>query len=493
MSSNNYLNNRTLLIAGAVVVVGSAFIIYQLSKSKDSANDESVQTTIKSNKHEETNIDSKEEEMKSYAHMHAATAATTFPIKVFVRVRAMKAEEINSKEKTMDWIEKKINYDDVDVSFQIKTSVRKNFPSTFAKIQKIAKNDSKNDQFFESVIESTVLKDYNIIGPNSKSDNTMCIFNYGHIGSGRGYTMLGSANNEENSIGMYYLTGEMIFKQLKLMKTNLVVKMEYFEINYDLDCKLRDLLVNTGDDDVKNEPELYVGEDSNGVIQIKKRLRGAAAIAARDNNKNNKNNNNNTNQGLSCIYPNNANEIMKAINEANGRREAMYVKRTQDWEASKSNGSGGDTKKKKSQKFDGNQLKYDSRLYHTFLVFEFVNKESGLTSSSNDCARIVFIGLAPSNEYLKETKKIGKWRKVDTTTDAQKKVNESLINFKEFIQHMREENSEVYYADMLCKVMKKFVSKEKSKAMMIANVSPLRDHVKQNINTLKYSETLAVV
>ena len=41
--------------------------------------------------------------------------------------------------------------------------------------------------------------------------------------------------------------------------------------------------------------------------------------------------------------------------------------------------------------------------------------------------------------------------------------------------------------------MRKFVSKDKSQAVMIANVSPLRDDLKKNVNTMKYSETLAVV
>ena len=57
------------------------------------------------------------------------------------------------------------------------------------------------------------------------------------------------------------------------------------------------------------------------------------------------------------------NKIMTAINEANYEHKAMYTKQ----EASKAANDSG-RKDPKSNKLDSNQSKYDSRLYHAFLV-----------------------------------------------------------------------------------------------------------------------------
>ena len=54
---------------------------------------------------------------------------------------------------------------------------------------------------------------------------------------------------------------------------------------------------------------------------------------------------------------------MTAINAAKYKQKAMYTKQ----EASTAANDSG-SKDKKSNKFDSNQLKYDSRLYHTFVV-----------------------------------------------------------------------------------------------------------------------------
>ena len=53
-------------------------------------------------------------------------------------------------------------------------------------------------------------------------------------------------------------------------------------------------------------------------------LSGTAGIADRDDNNNN-NNNDNINVELSCIGSNNANEITRAISDANYKRKAMYT------------------------------------------------------------------------------------------------------------------------------------------------------------------------
>eukprot|EP01084_Bolivina_argentea_P114682 204118_1 len=430
-----------------------------------------------------------------------------FPVHVFVRMRQLVGLEVTENHKSMKYNVKK-------------SKKTQNHSLTLKKVYGANAERDKKYSGFKEIIEPNCdnIHTFNkcllpTCVPNVLSGENICVFAYGHTGSGKTHTIFGY--KKENILGMYQLFARQLFNDKRIKDVDdIFVEVRFTEL---YQGKVYDLLS-------ADKRECFIREDSSGVFRIR-----AEPLKCAD--------------GKIRAYP---------ISHIHCKSETELLTVISD--GIKSRNVGHSTLHDKSSRS------------HAFLEFELVSKElinarkklvdieadilmiqlvmnleprevvqrryakqnmeipesklklmkmaeelgngpkkslkdaekeekiikNKLNKLCNDKNReliggtAVFVDLA-GNEYGRDVK----------SNNAQEQrerneINKSLLALKECIRGLHKNKKHIVYRNSkLTMYLRKYLNGNDSKAIMISNIGSSQKYAKQTINTMQYSQLVA--
>eukprot|EP01084_Bolivina_argentea_P029589 54943_1 len=456
-----------------------------------------------------------------------------FPVRVFVRLRPLIKEEIEQKHEKFEYNTKyikktkstKININDITKKQRQSSIKRKNKKNNKIPIKKfsgfnsiLSETQNNNETFKQCILPSI---------ENIFSGFTICSFAYGHTGSGKTHTILGY--DQQKIPGMYTLTVKYVCDKLAEINKNISNKDDHILLSCRFaelyQGKIRDLFS-------KNLVECHVREDDKGNINIrgptiKDEETGQVKV-----------------QPLTPFYikMKNSNELIKKVNKAlkfrkqgssathdESSRSHVFLEmelvtnklveaRFNLWNAEGELVPVGKARDDQLILIQSKQFIMDPQtgqytvnknyvepveekqklqeIQKEFLILEknvmkCEERVNEVMRDSDNCigGTIVFVDLA-GNEWGSDSKHIKNDNKIQAS--ERKEINKSLLSLKECVRALHMHKEHVPYRDSkLTMVLRPHLKGINSTAIMIANVSPSKEHILKTYNTLSYSQLVA--
>ena len=544
-----------LICAAGVVVIGGCFVIYQATKMQrmldaeikplrsrqDSTEDAKqmasqllgtdidVEEHLRLAKETDAILDYQDDKKESY---WIDKSKVKFPVQVFVRLRPLIGQEIEAKDEEIEYETKYgkkskshlLNIVDITKKTRrsaIKKKKKKEEAPKYKKFkgfQNVLIGTDDNQQCFQRCIEPSI--------DNIFNGYTVCSFAYGHTGSGKTHTILGYDN--KGQAGMYRLTAKYICQKLKILNSN--IKNEENEIL--VSCrfaelyqgKMRDLFGNlvqcavredekgninirgptlkdeeTGEVKVQPLTPIYIGSDDVDKLIVKV----SESLKMRK-------------QGSSAIHDESSrshvflemelvtNRLIKGrmdlwraegeiVPVGKARDDQLILIQSGQFEQDPQTG-----KYRIIENWKPNPKDQD-KLIEIQKEFDILDKNvkqceaniDRIMNESDECigGNIIFVDLA-GNEWGSDSKNI----KGDNNIQAseRKEINKSLLSLKECVRALHNHKEHVPYRDSkLTMVLRPHLRGINSTAIMIANISPSKNHIQKTFNTLQYSQMVA--
>jgi len=470
----------------------------------------------------------------------------TFPVQVFVRLRPLIRSEIEAEHKEMVYDTKNLKSKTTTMIIEDSTArnvrrpaIRKSKAKGKGKGKDAGKKAVKLKKFkgFRRVLSAEVDNHATFercIMPSIGSlveGRTVCVFAYGHTGSGKTHTIMGY--DKQECPGMYRLTAGYIDAKLKELNADIEDEQDQLLLS----CRFAELYQGKMRDLFGNLVECHVREDMKGNVvirgttlkdeetgqvkvapltpcevrsgEIDKFLeRVTSALTLRK-------------QGSSAVHDESSRSHVFLDMELVSRRVMQARARLWDAEATLVPlGKAQTDHRIATSAFVTGFIKYDAdtkewklneewkenpehkrksqQLAHEFLEVSLQMKEAERALRKvREAAhvavggKVVFVDLA-GNEWGCDNKHI----KNDGAVQQRERqeINKSLLALKECVRAMNGNQPRAHIpfrGSKLTMVLRPHLKAESSTAIMIANVSPSQEHIKKTFNTLSYSALVA--
>jgi len=459
-----------------------------------------------------------------------------FPVRVFVRVRPLIRSEIEAEHKEITYNAKRMKSKTTMMSIEDSTArnVRKSAIQKAKAKGKTGKAKLKKFKGFGGVLSAEIDNHATFeqcilpsIG-NLLEGRTVCVFAYGHTGSGKTHTIMGY--DKEESPGMYRLTAGHIDAQLKQLNAD--IKDEEDQLL--LSCRFAELYQGKMRDLFGNLVECHVREDDNGNVVIRGPTltdesgrvkvspltpcevrsgeidqflqRVTSALSQRK-------------QGSSAVHDESSRSHVFLEMELVSRR--VITARAELWDVEAEmvpighamNGHWLKTNPMSTGFYhndpETNEWKIndhwkedpENRRRANELGLEFLKRSIKKIGAERVLQRamaaahtavggkVVFVDLA-GNEWASDSALIKNDSAVQQS--ERKEINKSLLALKECVRAMNGTRDHVPFRNSkLTMVLRPHLKAESSTAIMVANVSPSQHHIKKTFNTLSYSALVA--
>jgi len=412
-----------------------------------------------------------------------AKKTQTYAIDVFVRIRPLVGDEIEQKHQCIEFNTKSDKKNDKQ-SLILKNSSGRNKNSTYKGLKFIFKPEHDNIFTFNKCLLPYIDNMFNGL--------SMCIFAYGHTGSGKTHTIFGNKTND----GLYLQFARILCdKANKIKDKNLLIEIRFLEL---YQGKIYDLLSNDKvvceireDKDGNFNLRAPMVKDENGMFIAK--AVGSVRIKNPEINKITeaiKNGIQSRNVGISTLHDESSRshaflEFELVTDQLVKAREAVPKLDAELTVAKLDKDKAGnvtivDNKKKSSLNVKRleQQLKDAKKL-----VKKLQNDKKRKWVGGS----FVFVDLA-GNEFGSDVKK------TETNIEMQERneINSSLLALKEVIRAKNLKKSHVPYRQhKLTMYLRKFLQGKKCKGIMISNMSSSYNHIKKSVNTMRYTQSIA--
>eukprot|EP01083_Nonionella_stella_P092615 259308_1 len=434
-----------------------------------------------------------------------------FPVQVFVRIRPLVGLEVKEKHTMVEYNVKKLKKKKTETLTLQKVAGRNNErDKKYGGFKKIIQPDYNNLLTFNNCLLNTSI-------PYLFDGDHVCVFAYGHTGSGKTHTIFGYKDEP----GMYQLFARNLLNDKRVQDPeDVFVEIRFCEL---YQGKVYDLLS-------QEKRECFVRESQNGVVHIRAepvkcddgKIRAypisykhvqaedellsviANGIASR-------------NVGNSTLHDKSSrshaflefelvsSELMKERDKLiEVEADELLIELLLDSfgamaaAKAKSKKTGKPIPAATLKRLEMIQgLRKGRKYLELDEELKVVQKElkeirDNLVKLCNDPTRpfvggtAVFVDLA-GNEYGRDVKN------KDAQEEAERnEINKSLLALKECIRALHNNKGHIGYRNSkLTMYLKTYLSGEGSKAIMIANIGPSQNYAKQTINTLQYSGLVA--
>ena len=426
--------------------------------------------------------------------------APKFPVQAFVRMRPLVGKEIVEKHESINY-SVKTNKKKETQSLVLKGVTGRNNErdKKYTGFRRVLQPKLDNKATFDTCLLPSI--------PHLWNGQKMCIFAYGHTGSGKTHTIFGYS--KENVPGMYQLFArEIINNKVFQSDEDMFIEIRFTEL---YQGKIRDLLMN-------EKQECFLREDENGRIHLrtqpvicddgKIRAYPITGIRVREDEKLLeviRDGIGSRNVGNSTLHDKSSRshaflefelvttELVKLREElVEKEADILHTEKLMDilWNKHKEK----DEKKLKLLSDLGLTGRDYERLKDELKVLKKEAKEmyEGLNYFMNNKDRpevggtMVFVDLA-GNEYGRDVKN------KDVQEERERnEINKSLLALKECIRALHNKKEHVGYRNSkLTMYLRKYLSGQDSKAIMISNIGSSKEYAKQTINTLQYAQLVA--